>query len=88
MVSGEHAPADRRESPMKRILAIGSIAALSIFGFAGSATAAPADAACFGQVHKTINTEGYAGFTNVGEVVQALGGGQAKNDAAKGIPCD
>ena len=69
---------------MKRILAIGSIAALSIFGFAGSANAAPADAACFGQVHKTINTEGALGFTNVGDVVKALGG-QVKNETARGI---
>ncbi len=72
---------------MKRILAIGSIAALSIFGFAGSANAAPADAACFGQVHKTINTEGALGFTNVGDVVQALGG-QGKNATARMICAD
>ena len=69
---------------MKRILAIGSIAALSIFGFAGTANAAPADAACFGQVHKTINTEGALGFTNVGDVVKAVGG-QTKNETARGI---
>ena len=66
---------------MKRILTIGSIVALSIFGFAGTANAAPADAACFGQVHKTINTDGYGGFTNVGQVVKALGG-QGKNATA------
>ena len=42
MVSGELAPADRRESPMKRILAIGSIVALSVFGFAGAANAGAA----------------------------------------------
>jgi len=69
---------------MKRILAIGSIVALSVFGFAASANAAPADAACFGQVHKTINTEGALGFTNVGDVVQALGG-QGKNATARMI---
>ena len=69
---------------MKRILAIGAIAALSIFGFAGTANAAPADAACFGQVHKTINTQGALGFTNVGDVVQALGG-QGKNETARAI---
>ena len=67
---------------MKRILTIGSIVALSIFGFAGTANAAPADAACFGQVHKTINTDGYGGFTNVGQVVKALGG-QGKNETAR-----
>ena len=69
---------------MKRILAIGAIAAISIFGFAGSANAAQADPGCFGQVHKTINTEGALGFTNVGDVVKALGG-QGKNATARGI---
>ena len=67
---------------MKRILTIGAIVAVSIFGLAGSANAAPADAACFGQVHKTINTVGALGFTNVGDVVKAVGG-QAKNDTAR-----
>ncbi|MFE6254731.1 hypothetical protein [Agromyces sp. NPDC057865] len=69
---------------MKRILATGFIAALATFGAAGAANAAPADVACFGQVHKTINTEGALGFTNVGDVVKALGG-QGKNETARGI---
>ena len=69
---------------MKRILATGFIAALATLGVAGTAHAAPADAACFGQVHKTINTEGALGFTNVGDVVKAVGG-QGKNDIARGI---
>ena len=69
---------------MKRILAIGAITALSVFGFAGAASAAPADAACFGQVHKTINTDGYGGFMGVGEVVKAVGG-QTKNATATDI---
>ena len=69
---------------MKRILAAGFIAALATLGVAGTAHAAPADAACFGQVHKTINTEGALGFTNVGDVVQAVGG-QTKNEIARGI---
>jgi hypothetical protein len=69
---------------MKRILVAVSVAALSTIGFAGAASAAPADAACFGQVHKTINTEGALGFTNVGDVVKAIGG-QGKNDTARGI---
>ena len=69
---------------MKRILATGFIVALATFGFAGAAHAAPSDAACFGQVHKTINTEGALGFTNVGDVVQVLGG-QGKNETARGI---
>jgi len=70
---------------MKRILAAGSIATLAMVGFAGSASAAPAEAACFGQVHKTVNSGGVAGFDNVGELVQALGGGQAKNAVAKSL---
>ena len=69
---------------MKRILVAGSIAALALVGSAGTATAAPSASACFGQVHKTINTEGALGFTNVGDVVKALGG-QGKNDTARGI---
>ena len=69
---------------MKRILATGFIVALATLGVAGTAHAAPADAACFGQVHKTINTEGALGFTNVGDVVKAVGG-QGKNDIARGI---
>jgi hypothetical protein len=68
---------------MKRILAAGSIAALALLGSAASASAASADAACFGQVHKTVNSGGVPGFNNVGELVQALGGGQAKNALAK-----
>jgi hypothetical protein len=71
---------------MKRMLAIGSIVALSIFGFAGAANAAPSDAQCFGQVHKTINTVGALGFTNVGDVVKAVGG-QTKNSIARSM-CD
>ncbi|WP_345801263.1 hypothetical protein AAIB33_17680 [Microbacterium sp. AZCO] len=66
---------------MKRILATGAIVALAVFGFAGAANAAPSDAACFGQVHKTINTVGALGFTNVGDVVKAIGG-QGKNATA------
>jgi hypothetical protein len=69
---------------MKRILAIGAITALATFGFATSASAAPSDAACFGQVHKTINTVGALGFTNVGDVVKAIGG-QGKNATAHSI---
>jgi hypothetical protein len=69
---------------MKRILVIGSVVALSVFGFSASASAAPADAACFGGIHKLINTEGYMGFTNVGEVVKAVGG-QGKNAIATGL---
>ena len=72
---------------MKRILAAGSIVALAMIGTAGTGTAhaAPAEAACFGQVHKLVNSGGLDGISNVGELVQAVGGGQAKNAAANGF---
>jgi hypothetical protein len=69
---------------MKRILATGFIVAVATFGVAGAANAAPSEAACFGQVHKTINTEGALGFTNVGDVVTAVGG-QGKKEIARGL---
>ena len=67
---------------MKRILVAGSIAAVATLGLAAPASAAPAEAACFGQVHKTVNSGGLAGFDNVGQLVKALGG-QGKNAAAR-----
>jgi hypothetical protein len=70
---------------MKRMLVAGSIAALTLLGSAGAAQAAPSDAACFGQVHKTVNSGGVPGFDNVGQLVQALGGGQAKNTLASSL---
>jgi hypothetical protein len=69
---------------MKRILAATAIAAFALVGSAGAASAAPSNAQCFGQIHKTINTEGALGFTNVGDVVKALGG-QTKNATATGL---
>ena len=69
---------------MKRILAASSIAALALVGLAGTASAAPSEAACFGQVHKTINPERALGFTNGGDVVKAIGD-QGKNATATGI---
>lgn len=71
---------------MKRILVIGSIAALAFVGMTGTANAAQGNGNgnCFGQVHKTINTEGALGFSKVGEVVQAVGG-QTKNSIARGL---
>ena len=72
---------------MKRMLAAGSIAALATVVFAGNASAEPADAACFGQVHKTVNTQGFAGAENVGQLVKLLGGGQEKNAAATALFC-
>ena len=74
---------------MKRILATTSVAALAVIGFAGSASAAPADAACFGQVHKAVNAGAVDGVDNVGQLVQSLraddtykNGGQGKKALA------
>lgn len=69
---------------MKRILAATSIAALSMVGFAATANAAPAEAACFGQVHKLVNS-GAVGVDNVGQLIKAVGGGQEKNAVAKSL---
>jgi hypothetical protein len=71
---------------MKRTLAAGAIAALALVGSAGTAQAAPNDAACFGQIHKTVNSGGLEGFDNVGQLVKAAGG-QGKNAAATAL-CD
>lgn len=71
---------------MKRMIATGFITVLAMVGFAGAANAAPADAACFGQVHKAVNS-GFlaeAGIHNVGDLVKAAGG-QGKNAAATGL---
>jgi hypothetical protein len=54
---------------MKRIVAAGSLFAVAGLGLATPASAAPAQAACFGQVHKTVNSGGLPGFANVGELV-------------------
>jgi hypothetical protein len=69
---------------MKRIVAAGSLLAVAGLGLAAPAGAAPAEAACFGQVHKTVNSGGLPGVDNVGELVQAVGG-QGKNAAARGL---
>ena len=66
---------------MKRILATTSVAALAVIGFAGTASAAPASAACFGQVHKSVNAGEVPGFKNVGELVKVVGG-QGKKELA------
>ncbi len=67
---------------MKRILVAGAVAAFAVVGFSSTANAAPADAACFGQVHKFVNSGGL-GLDNVGQLVGAVEGGQNKNAAAK-----
>ena len=72
---------------MKRMLVAGSIAALALLGSPGAAQAAPSDAACFGQVHKRINTGdlGVAlGLDNVGQLVSAVGG-PTKNATATSV---
>lgn len=68
---------------MKRILVAGAVAAFAMVGFSSTAQAKPADAACFGQVHKLVNSGGLDGIDNVGQLVGAVGGGQAKNAEAK-----
>ena len=69
---------------MKRMLAAGAITALALVGVPAAASAAPADAACFGGIHKAINTQSALGLDNVGQLVKAVGG-QAKNEAARGL---
>ena len=69
---------------MKRTLAAGAIAALALVGSAGTAQAAPSDSACFGQIHKLVNSGGLDGFDNVGQLVKAVGG-PGKNAAAAGF---
>jgi len=63
---------------MKSILVAGSVAAFAALGLAAPASAAPSEAACFGQVHKNINADG-----NVGDLVKVVGG-QGKKAAARG----
>jgi hypothetical protein len=69
------------------MLAAGSIATRAVVGFAANANAdaAPAEAACFGQVHKPVDAGGVEGFDNVGQLVKALGGGRAKNALASSL---
>ena len=71
---------------MKRIIATGFVTAIAMVGLTGTANAAPADAACFGQVHKAVNSGFLSGsdIYNVGDLVKAAGG-QGKNMAAKGL---
>ncbi len=65
---------------MKRILVAGFIAAFAALGLAAPASAAPSDAACFGQVHKSINVAD----GSVGDLVKVVGG-QGKKAAARGM---
>lgn len=75
---------------MKRLIAVGFVAAVAVVGPAGTANAAPdaTGAACFGQVHKSVNTAGAVdGIDNVGQLVKFLEGGQNKNAAARTLFC-
>ncbi|GAB7005822.1 hypothetical protein JCM18899A_32950 [Nocardioides sp. AN3] len=67
---------------MKRVAVSACIAALGTLALAAPANAEPREAACFGQVHKSVNYGGLPWFSNVGELVKALGG-QGKNAAAR-----
>ena len=71
---------------MKRMLAAGFVTAVAVVGSAGAAAAAPAEAgagaACFGQVHKAVNSGFVDGIDNVGQLVKAVEGGQNKNATA------
>ena len=68
----------------KKILIGLGVASIGLASFGGSASATDNHhhSSCFGGIHKTINTVGYGGYSNVGEVVQALGG-QGKNSLAR-----
>jgi hypothetical protein len=70
----------------KKILIGLGVASLGLASFGGSASATyyQPHPSCFGGIHKTINTVGFGGFSNVGEVVQALGG-QGKNSLARSL---
>ncbi len=76
---------------MKRIIATGFVTALAVVGIAGTASAAPgnagpAEAACFGQIHKDVNAR-ELGVDNVGQLVQSFTDtkGQGKNGLARDI---
>lgn len=70
---------------MKRLIIAACVATLATLGLSAPAMAEPAGAAaCFGQVHKTVNSGGLPGFGNVGDLVKAVGG-PGKNTAAKGL---
>ncbi len=71
---------------MKRIIVTGAVSAIAAVSFAGTAGAAPAERACFGQVHKAVNDGFVDGIENVGQLVQSFPDkGQGKNAVAKSL---
>jgi hypothetical protein len=78
---------------MKKALGIIAASAFAIAAISAPVAAAPNENACFGQVHKAVNTDAATQqlvsgllnteIKNVGNLVQALGGGQTKNATAK-----
>lgn len=72
---------------MRKKMLIGlGVASLGLASFSGSANATNNHhhPSCFGGIHQTINTVGFGGYSNVGEVVRALGG-QGKNALARSL---
>jgi uncharacterized membrane protein len=74
---------------MKKIIIAGAVSALAAVSFAGSASAAPAGQACFGQIHKGVNAgEVVPGVDNVGQLLKALDvTGQGKKALVKDGIC-
>jgi hypothetical protein len=73
---------------MKKIIVTAAVSAIAAVSLAGTASAATPAAACFGQVHKAVNTDSgtqeLLGVKNVGQLVQSFENkGQGKNAAAK-----
>ena len=73
---------------MKRIIITGAVSVIAAVSFAGTASAAPATAACFGQIHKAVNDGALVdpgtgtGPANVGQFVKGL---DAKGQDKKAI---
>jgi hypothetical protein len=70
---------------MRKTFGIIAASALAIAAFSAPAAAAPADAACFGQIHKAVNGGVLApAVNNVGQLVQGFENkGQGKNELAR-----
>jgi hypothetical protein len=85
-IKRSHQRGHEEEQDMRKTFGIIAASALAIAAFSAPAAAAPNDAACFGQIHKIVNTQGFAGYNTVGELVQASEGkGQGKNTLARSL---